>query len=445
MARILVLTNLYPPNHFGGYELSCRDVVDRWRSWGHEVLVLTSSTVKPGVVSAPEPRDEVRRELRIAFDGRELERWPAARRLRYERANQTALQSALDDLRPDVVSVWHMAGMSLSLLHRLLTKHIRIVGVVCDEWPGYVEKTDQWMRLWRYLPPMWRAVSKLSGIPTGFPNVGYGASFCFVSHDLRDRCLKLSSWVFPQSTVTYSGINTLDFPIINRSANQNWTWNLTMAGRLDPRKGFSTAIEALTHLPVEARLEILSAADGPHRQELERKAGYLGVAERVHFDVGDRARVRSAFSRADAVLFPSTWEEPFGLVPVEAMACGTPVVASGTGGSVEFMASEYNCLLFSPGDPSSLADALHRLGASSQLRARLVANGRSTAVQLTIERVAADLEAWHLAAIDDFRTGVPGPPRDMRRYVRSGRVDKAQGNDSFAYRPGPQQSIPPHI
>ena len=418
MARILVLTNLYPPHHFGGYELSCRDVVESWRRWGHEVTVLTSSTVRPGVAPAAESRADVRRELHIAFDGRELQTWPIAKRLSYERHNQRCLRDALDELRPDVVSVWHMAGMPLSMLHRLLWRHSRIVGVVCDEWPAYVERTDQWMRMWRLLPPVWRPIGKLSGVPTGYPDVGSCASFCFVSNDLRDRCLKKSRWYFPRSTVTYSGINTDEFPITPRAERPDWSWKLKTAGRLDPRKGFDTAIEALAHLPAESRLEILSSSDAPYRLELEQVAHRFGVADRVTFSTTDRAGVRAAFMEADAVIFPSVWEEPFGLIPLEAMACGTPVAASGTGGSAEFLADGYNCVLFKPGDAAGLAQGIKRLADSADLRENLAASGYDTATELTAERLAAVLEAWHLAAVDDFAGGVPGPPRDMRRYVR---------------------------
>ena len=52
--RMLVLTNMYPPHHYGGYELSCRDVVDRWRARGHDIEVLTTTMRVPGVADPPE-------------------------------------------------------------------------------------------------------------------------------------------------------------------------------------------------------------------------------------------------------------------------------------------------------------------------------------------------------------------------------------------------------
>ncbi len=61
-----------------------------------------------------------------------------------------------------------------------------------------------------------------------------------------------------------------------------------------------------------------------------------------------RGRVAAAYADADAVLFPVQWEEPWGLVPLEAMAVGRPVIATGTGGSAEYLRDGENCLIYAP-------------------------------------------------------------------------------------------------
>jgi glycogen synthase len=74
------------------------------------------------------------------------------------------------------------------------------------------------------------------------------------------------------------------------------------------------------------------------------------------------------------------WEEPWGLVPLEAMAVGRPVVATGSGGSAEYMRHEQNCLIFKPrDDPAALADAVRRVAGDAALRRRLRENGFETA------------------------------------------------------------------
>jgi SAM-dependent methyltransferase len=110
-------------------------------------------------------------------------------------------------------------------------------------------------------------------------------------------------------------------------------------------------------------------------------------------------------------VFPSEWEEPFGLVPIEAMACGTPVVATGTGGSGEFLRDEYNCVLFPPGDPRALAFAIRRLHEDADLRDRVVRGGQQTADELDVERLADAFEEWHIAAAERFARGAPADRR----------------------------------
>jgi len=106
----------------------------------------------------------------------------------------------------------------------------------------------------------------------------------------------------------------------------------------------------------------------------------VGVADRVHF-AGQRGRAEivKAYGDADAVVFPVRWREPWGLVPLEAMGRGRPVVATGRGGSGEYLRDEHNCLLFEADDADSLAAALRRLATDESLRARLRGNGLDTA------------------------------------------------------------------
>ena len=119
-------------------------------------------------------------------------------------------------------------------------------------------------------------------------------------------------------------------------------------GRIDPRKGIDLAIEAVALLPDGATLAVVGGGDAAHLAELRQLASERGVADRVTFTSSERDRLRDVYADADVVLFPVRWEEPWGLVPLEAMAVGTPVVASGRGGSAEFLRERENCLIFDP-------------------------------------------------------------------------------------------------
>ena len=121
-------------------------------------------------------------------------------------------------------------------------------------------------------------------------------------------------------------------------------------------------------------------------RELEELAAELGVADRVEFGRRPRAELPAAYAAADVALFPVRWAEPWGLVPLEAMAVGRPVVATGTGGSGEYLEHERNCLRFAPGDHRALADAVQRLAGDRALRSRLRDEGTHTADHFTEPR-----------------------------------------------------------
>jgi glycosyltransferase involved in cell wall biosynthesis len=138
--------------------------------------------------------------------------------------------------------------------------------------------------------------------------------------------------------------------------------------------------------------------DANYAERLRTLAVECGVADRVEFATVPRNRLSSEYSGADVLLFTSIYREPFGIVPLEAMACDTPVIATGTGGSGEYLEDRVNCLLYRPGDPVDLAASVDRLAGDPDLRDRLVAGGRKTATDLTADAYADTLLSWHLQA-----------------------------------------------
>lgn len=411
--RVLVVTNMYPPHHYGGYEQSCRDVVVRWSARGHEVTVLTTTMRVSGVDDTPGEDVSVRRTLEFYWRDHVLQSPSLPRRLAIERHNQAELARALADLRPDVVSVWNMGGMSLGLLTSISRTGIPMVLNVCDDWLIYGQRLDAWSRLFARRARTARLVSRLAGVPTALPDdLGSRVTFCFVSDSTRARARQAGRWPVDGSTVVYSGIDRADFPPRDPPATARpWRWQLLYVGRIDERKGISTVIDALPLLP-EARLSILGRGDDAHLAALNAQAERLGVASRLTVDAVARGELSARYEAADVVVFPPTWNEPFGLVPVEAMACATPVVATGTGGSAEFLHDERNCLLFEVGDAEGLAAAVRRLAGDAALRQRLATAGLDTAAALTVDALADCLEEWHVGAARGFADGRPAdrPP-----------------------------------
>jgi D-inositol-3-phosphate glycosyltransferase len=148
---------------------------------------------------------------------------------------------------------------------------------------------------------------------------------------------------------------------------------LVVVSRLVRRKGIDDAIVALGSLPdtelVVAGGPAASAlADDPEYRRLRRLADRHGVGSRVGFTGGlPRSEVPALLRSADVVV-SSPWYEPFGIVPLEAMACGTPVVATAVGGQVDTVQPERTGVLVEPRDPAALAQAVGRLLGNPSLR-----------------------------------------------------------------------------
>lgn len=124
---------------------------------------------------------------------------------------------------------------------------------------------------------------------------------------------------------------------------------------LIPEKGVDVALRAFSRLPNSAVLWVIG--DGPESLNLQLLAGELGVDDRVRW-LGLRRNVEPYMQAADCLVCPSLWAEAAGLVNIEALATGLPVVASAVGGIPEIVRDGVTGYLVPPGDPGRLADRL---------------------------------------------------------------------------------------
>jgi glycosyltransferase involved in cell wall biosynthesis len=149
---------------------------------------------------------------------------------------------------------------------------------------------------------------------------------------------------------------------------------ILVVAHLIPEKGVDVAIRALAELPSRAVLWI--AGDGPERQRLADLAHAIGVEARVQF-LGLHSDVSQFLRAADCFVCPSLWQEAAGLVILEAMACGLPVIASSVGGIPEFVTPGETGYLYSAGDAHGLADHLTALSSDPSRLAHLSLRARA--------------------------------------------------------------------
>jgi glycogen synthase len=281
-----------------------------------------------------------------------------------------------------------MGGMSLSLFDRVRRAGLPSVGVVGDVWMLYAPKEDKWFRFAQRAGPLAAVVAR--DLPRSLDLTGI--TWLFMSDTTRRQSLA-DGIVLDRAEVAHPGVNPDYFRAAPEPA---WRWHLLYVGRLDERKGVTTAVEALPHLPEEATLTVLGSGDDRFLAQLKERTAELGLSDRIEFALRPRDELPAAYAEADVLLFPVRWEEPWGVVPLEAMAVGTPVVATGTGGSTEFLRDGENALVLGrEATPERFADAVRRLAADGELRRRLREGGRATADLYTEraynERIASAL------------------------------------------------------
>jgi glycosyltransferase involved in cell wall biosynthesis len=177
---------------------------------------------------------------------------------------------------------------------------------------------------------------------------------------------------------------------------------LVCVGRLTPQKGQDILIRALAESRnVRPNCHLLLVGDGPSRAQLQALAERCGVETQVSF-LGPRWDVPDVLRASDVLILPSL-HEGFGLVLVEALASGIPVVASRTGPASEIVREGETGFLFTPGDPVGLARALACLLADPERRHEMGRRGRQDAVErfalpTMVRRIEALYERTHADA-----------------------------------------------
>jgi glycosyltransferase involved in cell wall biosynthesis len=202
-----------------------------------------------------------------------------------------------------------------------------------------------------------------------------------------------------RASIVPCGVDTSVFTPRGAVAARTERRRLLVLGRLVERKGHEDAVRALARIP-DAELVVVG---GPPAAELDRDpfvghlravAAEIGVADRLLFTGSVPRTDVPAWLRSADVVLAVPWYEPFGITPLEAMACGRPVVASAVGGLVDSVAEGVTGDLVPARDPGRLGEVVAALLADDARRAAYGAAGVERArARYRWSRVVADTEA----------------------------------------------------
>jgi glycosyltransferase involved in cell wall biosynthesis len=399
--KILVVTNLYPPHHQGGYELRCKQVVDHLHRLAHDVRVVTSSFEIADRRHAAVIRDELNDGVPVARFLRQHRldpRQPDGRLYNLEVVRRqvtdiTRFGNILDEFEPDLVSWWNLEGVTKAILRMPADRGIPSVHCIDDNWmirefgsDGSVDLpfwTDFWRVRWQLRPirplirtalaPFERRLNR-GGVPTR-PFRVPPAHVCFISEFWRYLHARAGLDV-SSSSVIYGGVSADRFFVKREpAAYADGRLRLLYAGYVDQPRGLHTIVDAIGLMTPEqrARVHLSIASGGPvaaddYVRSIERKIVDWRLAETVTF----LGRVRhdqmpAVYASHHALVFASVRNEGLPMVMMEAMCAGCAVPNTGSGGSIE-LSDHAGTPLFPKDHPFALSRLLVQL---EQDRARL--------------------------------------------------------------------------
>ena len=369
--KILVVTNLYPPQHVGGYEIGCRDVVEKLRARGHAVRVLTSS-FRNGKTENPADETGIERVLQFQAAADDA---PHSKN-----AECAKLVSSVRSFSPDVVYFWNQAGLSLWLPFAAHWHGCRTAFFLSDTnfvswcvaaWLLDASRKNSFIR-WLF---------GKSFLVRGWPVVT-NRTCHFCSDFIRQTAVKHGVAFAPKnSVVAHWGIEPAQF---TASPRERWPIKkLLYAGQMIPQKGIHTAIAALGLLAKEkefSELTLSLAGGGLHpeyEKQLREMPAQFGLTGRVNF-LGrvPRTELSRVYAEHDALVFPSEWDEPFAITPLEAIASGLAVIGTTTGGSGELFRNRETAMTFTAGDAADCARAIRELCGDGELFQKISSNAQ---------------------------------------------------------------------
>ncbi len=332
--RVLLIPASYEPVR-GGLQTVARTLARSLTARGHKVRVITNRY--PRRLAAHEVLDDVP-VSRWQFL---IPRWSQLLNFRFDLFlgglfylpwTLVRIIFLLRSERPDVVNLHFVGAPALFvLLARRLVKFRLVVTLHGDDVEGLEQRGR--LDLW-----MFGALLRRADVVTA------------CSQYLLDRALQIEPATRPKGRVIYNG---MDQPAeVPAAALQE---SLVAAGRMVPKKGFDVLLRAFARDKQRSTLTLVG--DGPERELLEKLARELGLNGEIRFSGGkDHSQTLAEMRLASVVVIPSL-QEPFGLVALEAMALGKPIVASRVGGLPEVLEGA-DALLVEPGDPTALARAI---------------------------------------------------------------------------------------
>ncbi len=362
--KILIVSNFFPPEVYGGYEIGCSRVAEALRERGHGVRVLTS------MCEMEDQREWVSRKLISSFK-MDVSAMPRLKRLRtvfrHESENRAAFSEELRSCEPDLVYFWNLGHVSRSLLNSKISMPSAIYlfdhgmrDASSDLWLQHTEQGESVGLVKRITRAVMKAVMKSSSKVEMAPE-----STLNQVHFPTDYLQRY----YPSEEAGHAkwvkmpwGVDTKRYaPLAECPARAGL--KLLYAGQISKHKGVHVLLHALGQLVERCPGVALTLAGRCLSPDYEKQLREIIAEHDLESCTEWRGFVAeedlpSLYREHDALVFPSLWEEPMGITILEAMASGLLVVSSGTGGSGELFEDGVHGFTYDKDSATELADKL---------------------------------------------------------------------------------------
>jgi glycosyltransferase involved in cell wall biosynthesis len=354
--KILYINSLYSPLVRGGAEISLQQIVEGMKSLGHEVVVASLHPENTSLTELVNGVKVIRIPLKNAYwpyrdtQASILSRMAWHIRDRKNSAMGATLREILKDETPDVVSCHNLAGWSIAVWDEIQAMGIPIIQVLHD---FYLLCPNSNMN--KNGVPCEKQCLSCRILRSDHAKSSDKVDFVVgISQSILSRFISYGYFTQAKKQVIYN-IRPNPGPAIPRLRKPGQKLVIGYLGTVSKVKGVEWLILQFKKLNLPSTLKIAGKGEESTMEEFKAIANHKDVEFVGYVQPND------FLPSVDVLVVPSLWEEPLGMVAIEALACGVPVITSGKGGLSESVKHEKNGLICPPEEQNSLSKAITRL------------------------------------------------------------------------------------
>ncbi|QNL52088.1 glycosyltransferase family 4 protein [Olivibacter sp. SDN3] len=371
--KILYINALYSPDILGGAELSLKVLVEAMQANGHEVAVLSlqpAGRLKEEYVDGVKVYRAPLKNRYWPFHKSKPGKWARLRwhlKDRYNRQMRTYVRKVIAKENPTIISCHNLVGWSIAVWDEIKKSNLPLVQVLhdlyllcpnSDMFKGNASCQHQCLQC-KLLRSKHRKLSAKVDAVVG------------ISNFILKRFNHFHYFPYAQKHVIYNS-RQIPPPPLPSDRKVYEALKVGYIGTLAEKKGIEWLIQQFEQLQINATLTIAGAGKKDYEEHLHAitkapNIAFIGSTDSTLF-----------YKEVDVLVVPSLWQEPLGMVAIEALANHLPVIANNIGGLRETVKHEVNGLLCESADPNSLGKAILRLNEDMALYNRLMKNARSS-------------------------------------------------------------------